>query len=411
MLPKSSRNGLIMLVPLLSLVFLMPIFYLKSFSAQISTSFTVNTSGDTPDVNLGDGICADGSGNCSIRAAVQEFVYIPGENYVILPSGSYVLYFLPITETLTINGAGSSSTIIDSTTGQYFVITNVTPSAEMTVTISGVTLQDGVISGDGGAIDNSENLALKDCVIQNNHATRGGGIFVRAGGSLIVDNCVFSGNVAAEGGAIYSAGTLTVTNSTFYNNAGEGGAIRNLGSMSISNTTFSGNVAGDFGAGIYSVSAFPSKISHSTITNNAADANVNGIGDGGGIYSDGSLLIQNVILANNIDYGGEAPDCGGGLVSNGYNLIKDLSGCTVTLLPSDLFGLDPLLGPLANNGGTTLTHALLPGSPAIDTGSCTDPDGNPVPFDQRGMPRPQGITCDMGAYEFGFRVWLPFIMR
>ncbi len=411
MLPKSSRNWYIMLAPLLSLVFLMPIFHLKSFSAQISTSFTVNTSGDTPDINLGDGICADGSGNCSIRAAVQEFVYIPGENYVILPSGSYVLYFLPITETLSINGAGSSSTIIESTAGQYFVITNVTPSVEMTVTISGVTLQDGVISGGGGAIDNSENLALKDCVIQNNHATRGGGIFVHASGSLIVDNCVFSGNVAVEGGAIYSAGALTVMDSSFYNNGGEGGAIRNLGSMSISNSTFSGNLTAYSGGGIYSVSTLLASISHSTVVNNIADFNGIGWGDGGGIYSDGSLLIQDTIIANNIDGTGEAPDCGGALVSNGYNLIEDLSGCGVTLLPSDLFGIDPLLGLLANNGGATLTHALLPGSPAIDSGNCTDPDGNPVLFDQRGMPRPQGVTCDMGAYEYGFRLFLPVIMR
>ncbi len=181
--------------------------------------------------------------------------------------------------------------------------------------------------------------------------------------------------------------------------------------MSISNSTFSGNIAGDFGAGIYSVSAFPSKVSHSTFTNNAADANVNGVGDGGGIYSDDSLLIQDVILANNIDYSGEAPDCGGALLSNGYNLIKTLTGCAVTLLPSDLFGIDPLLGPLANNGGATLTHALLAGSPAIDAGNCTDPDGNPVLFDQRGFPRPQGVTCDMGAYELGFQLYLPVIIR
>jgi hypothetical protein len=99
-------------------------------------------------------------------------------------------------------------------------------------------------------------------------------------------------------------------------------------------------------------------------------------------------------------------DCAGTINSAGYNLIENTAGCTISGdTTGNITGLDPKLGPLAlNPPGTTETHALQPGSPAIDAGNpagCTDASGNPVTTDQRGVPRPQGLSCDIGAYETG----------
>ena len=113
----------------------------------------------------------------------------------------------------------------------------------------------------------------------------------------------------------------------------------------------------------------------------------------------GMVTVNNTIIANSVGLG----DCRGvGFTSLGHNLDSDgscgLSG------PGDISGVDPLLGPLAVNGGPTKTHALLTGSPAIDAvpiADCTDPDGNPITTDQRGVPRPQDAACDIGAFEFG----------
>ena len=122
-------------------------------------------------------------------------------------------------------------------------------------------------------------------------------------------------------------------------------------------------------------------------------------------------------LKNSLLSGGDAPtgpDCAGTLTSYGYNLIEDTTGCTIDGDETgNIYGEDPLLGPLADNGGYTLTHALLRGSPAIDTASANDVDGNLVVVDQRGITRPQGLANDIGAFEFVDKVsfWLPIIMK
>ena len=110
----------------------------------------------------------------------------------------------------------------------------------------------------------------------------------------------------------------------------------------------------------------------------------------------GSLTLVNAIIANNT--GG---DCLFAVSSLGHNLDSD-GTCNLTAT-GDLSNTDPLLGPLQDNGGPTFTHTLLPGSPAIDAiplEACTDKDGNPITTDQRGVLRPQGAACDLGAFEF-----------
>jgi hypothetical protein len=149
------------------------------------------------------------------------------------------------------------------------------------------------------------------------------------------------------------------------------------------------------------------------VTGNFADADEVGGGAGGGIAFDGggSFNFKNSIIAGNTDIlpGPVAADgdCAGIVTSQGPNLMQGYDGsrCTVNGAPVLLGG--PLLGPLANNGGATKTHALLAGSPALDAGepgNCTDALGAPILIDQRGFGRPAfgglSVRCDLGAYEF-----------
>jgi hypothetical protein len=170
--------------------------------------------------------------------------------------------------------------------------------------------------------------------------------------------------------------------------ANGGGATAN-----ISNTTISGNVNSGFqGGGIINDGTLT--LSNSTVAGNSAD------GRGGGIHegSLGSLNVINTIIANNA--GGNCSIFSGSFVSLGHNLSNDTS-CPLSA-SGDLVNTDPQLGPLQDNGGPTLTHALQPGSPAIDAipvGACTDKYGNPITTDQRGVVRPQGSACDIGAFE------------
>src|SRR5262249_1701893 len=162
------------------------------------------------------------------------------------------------------------------------------------------------------------------------------------------------------GGGIWNSGTLMVSNSTLSGNGGgnRGGGIWNSGTATVSNSTLSGNIANcdDFsGGGIENSGTL--MVSNSTLFGNFA------IFGSGGIYNvTGTLDLRNTILAGNLVGGFGAPDLLGPLTSSGYNLIGNTSGGS-GYAPTDLLNVNPLLGPLANNGGPTLTHALLPGSP------------------------------------------------
>jgi len=142
-----------------------------------------------------------------------------------------------------------------------------------------------------------------------------------------------------------------------------------------------------------------------TITDNRAGAS------GGGAYCYGGVLYaKNSIVAGN--YAGmSVNDCDEGfgtVTSYGYNLVQNTGTCVFNAT-HDITGTAPSLGPLRDNGGDTWTHALLPNSPAIDWGSCTDINGDPVTADQRGKPRLGG--CDIGAYEYVLDVYLPLVLR
>jgi hypothetical protein len=210
-------------------------------------------------------------------------------------------------------------------------------------------------------------------------------------------------------------GTLTVTESTVSGNAtgddGNGGGILNSDTLTLNNSTVSGNV-GFFGGGILGEGS-------STINNTTVSDNTGLFGGGVFMFGGGGNVttLKNTIVAGNTltsmdpDTG---PDCfvsgPGSFTSHGFNLIGDLTACTFGPVASDITGMDPLLGPLQNNGGPTETHALLAGSPARDKGdpdNCKRVDGSAVTTDQRGATRPvdgdavPGAVCDIGAYEAG----------
>lgn len=320
-----------------------------------------------------------------------------------------------------------------------------------TINNSTFTNNSATSGAQGGAIQNNGVMTINDSIFTGNSTTatgqnsRGGAIAVQGAGELTINNSTFDGNSSKkEGGAIYrqpNAGTpvLAINNSTFTNNiansdsdaTGSGGALYLTGTGSvaitgsafsgnqtlltnggaidlstpttITNSTISGNTSGASGGGVYAsgVSTTIVTIDSCTIVNNTATASGGGVVRGS---ATNPVNLKNSIFANNTD-NGTAPNVQGAVVSQGYNLIEVTTGATFTGdTASNITGLDPNLGPLQNNGGVTFTHALLPGSPAIDKGIAGS-----LTADQRQQTRfvddlaianaSGGDGADIGAFE------------
>lgn len=206
------------------------------------------------------------------------------------------------------------------------------------------------------------------------------------------------------GGAIVNAGTLNVEACTFTNNAannvgsGQGGAILNTGgTVNVVNGTFSGNAARNGNGGAIASSSGTVNIVGSTFSGNSAQN-----GNGGAIANSSGNMLSLTLSAVAGNTGVTGPDILGAVTTDGgSNVVGDAAGSTGLTAPSDKLNTDPLLGPLASNGGTVQTFALLSGSPAIDIAACpTNPfTGAPLATDARGVSRPQGARCDAGSYE------------
>lgn len=289
---------------------------------------------------------------------------------------------------------------------------------DTTVFMSDLTITGGNSSSEfGGGILNAGILALQNATIVENSAFAGGGLHNT--GSLTIQNSTIMSNTAIGGGGIANyGGTLTVSQSTIHNNIATvsfGGGIQTNfnGVLTIENSTISGNQAGWNGGGIGTSSDYQVVITNSTIANNTADYDNGGLaGDGGGFSAFGTTIftLTNTIIADNQDASGGAPDCvalsGGTITSQGYNLIGDTTGCTLTTQATDLLDQNAMLDSLADNGGDTQTHALLTGSPAINAiPNGTNECGTTVTSDQRGFVRPQGVGCDIGSFEAGCPVF------
>ncbi|MBN2554772.1 MAG: CSLREA domain-containing protein [Anaerolineales bacterium] len=296
----------------------------------------------------------------------------------------------------------------------------------------------------GGGIHNFATAAIEaeDLVLAGNNAPgAGGGMWNNMAASAVVEGALVIVNTAGEAAGIYNAGSLEISGGEFRENvaAGNGGAllnvaggasylynsritnnsadlgggIYNLGLQHVYESEISINTAfGGFGGGAYNDGAFPGLLLHNvTVSGNMVVPP--GTAGGAGVYNHGAdLLIEFSTFAYNSpdgilnDTGGNVNmestilayhaggNCGGvSGPSVGYNL-EDMNTCDL-IEPSDLPMTNPLLLPLAMNGATTQTHALDPGSPAVDSGTpdmCTSND-------QRYIPRPGGMRCDRGAFE------------
>ncbi len=280
---------------------------------------------------------------------------------------------LSITEALTIDATALAEnvTIDANNASRIFNITTTGGFVFDGITLAGLTLTGGRTTGD--------NANFSD-------TTFSGGAIRSLTSILTIVQSTISGNSTtgdyADGGGIFASSVVTLTSSTISGNSttgnyASGGGIRTIsGDVTLTSSTVSGNSSG-FRAG--------------------------------GILSGGTTTITNSIVAGNTagsTLGGTGPDLVpvfGGTLTINYSLIGVADGLTITgggnLTGTAALPLDPLLGPLANNGGRTETHALLVGSPAIDAG---DPSfASPPDFDQRGAPfvRVFGGRIDIGAFE------------
>ena len=294
-----------------------------------------------------------------------------------------------------------------------------------TLTIIESTIADNDGDSSGGAIYNFLGAVdVFGTVFSSNNvgSGSGGGIF-NDSGTLSITDSTFSGNTTGNrgGGLFNGGGTVEVFGSTFLANTaiGFGGAIYNLdpGSVRVVNSTISDNESLDHGGGIRNLggSLF---LTNCTVTGNRSDMDDGGSGDGGGIATDvDTVCLYNTIVARNFrGTGGTLNDIDGQVDESGsfFNLVGDsaTAGGLLDGINDNIIGADPILGSLQDNGGLTLTHALLVGSPAIDAGSnaqALDADNFPLESDQRGEGFPRlidgnrdgTITVDIGAFEVG----------
>lgn len=313
------------------------------------------------------------------------------------------------------NNNGTPSDTITFLTGvDVMTLTHSLPSVTATIIINGNdTGGSTVIRANAAAgvafarifqVRSTGNLTLNNLNIRNGRCVSGcvtqenvGIIDPNVGGAILnhgtlsVTNSIFSGNssTSRHGGAIYNTGgaTLNVTNSTFSSNRagdfGSGGAIFNEGAMTMTNSTLAGNyVVSGSGGGLFNSATM-------TLLNVTLSNNYSSNGLGGGVLNNGTLNYSNTLIANSITGG----DCYNNSIigTNIRNLVEDNS-C------SPAVSGDPNLGGLAQNGGPTATYALLATptiSPAINAGD----NSTCASADQRGVSRPQGANCDIGAYE------------
>ena len=269
--------------------------------------------------------------------------------------------------------------------------------AMMTITdttISGNESSGGHAPGHGGGIANIGKLTIQNSVISNNSADpnlsdgSGGGIDNR-GALEILRSSIIGNRATFTGGGIAGGGTITdslISNNRTLLPPASGGGLSGDGFI-ITNCTIDGNQSVENGGGI----AGGGNIAHTTFSNNSANSN------GGAIYVTSPLELGNTILKAGAS-GVNIFNNGGTVTSHGYNVCSDNGGGFLNG-PGDQINTDPLLGPLQDNGGPTFTHALLPGSPAIDAG---DPQFTPPPYyDQRGPVywRVRNGLIDSGSFE------------
>jgi CSLREA domain-containing protein len=368
----------------------------------LAATFKVNTSEDT---SVTGGCTTEPV--CSLRDAIRAAgESTDPEDVVLVPAGSYPLsageLLVAGTGTVTIRGEGARKTTIDAQhKSRAFNL-----EADRSV-LEGLTVTGGVSDvtssaeepGDGGGIlaYEAEEAILRGVDVSGNTASQNGAgvsappegvnkTVVTIEGSTIAGNHVAGGAVEALGGGVYVLGKFTMVNSTVSGNSAESTAPIVQG-----------------GGVLLAIDPASTEGSEGTIVNSTISGNsvgVAGIGGGLSVYNpepmvggSAALSLKNTIIAGNTGPMGPS-DCGTvATVTSDHNLSGDAS-CMFTD-PGSKQNANPQLGPLQDNGGETDTLALLAGSPAIDAGT----NAGCPPTDQRGVSRPQGPGCDIGAFE------------
>jgi CSLREA domain-containing protein len=306
-------------------------------------SLVVDSPADLADASPGDGLCrSTGSGQCTLRAAVQETNAWPTTDAISIADG--------VDPTLTRTGADDDAVVGD------------------------LDLTDDVaIDGNGAVVSGGRRdrvfhvmagVTISDMTVRDGLATDGAGVR-NSGGNLVMDQVTVTANEGATGGGIRND---------------------NGGVLVMSNSTISGNVASTNGGAIYNTASGMIHLRFTTIAANSSGA-------GGALRVTGEVRAAGSIVESTSP--GSA--CSAPLTSEGGNVASDTS-CGFTD-PTDRQGVEARLGPLADNDGSTPTHAPLGGSPAIDLAPAVSPPCSSITADQRGMARPVGAGCDAGSVE------------
>jgi CSLREA domain-containing protein len=290
------------------------------------------------------------------------------------------------------------------------------------LSLIGVSI-DHNTGANGALYSGGSQLSILNSIIAGNQAPDGGGIICNDCTLTLTNSTVSSNTTTAFGGGVYvinPGATAIIKGSTIDNNVARFGAgvMNYSASTLVIDSTISGNMANEDGGGICNCQTGGTVgVYNSTITLNSADHDLNGSGFGGGLnngLTSGAMTVQNSIVADNYEsfffavagaYIPTVGECYGSLVTSGANLMDGYNTSRCSTIGSAVTLAGPKLGGLQANGGSTYTHALLSGSPAINAGplaGCTDNLGAPISFDQRGHPRPlpgSGGRCDLGAFE------------
>jgi CSLREA domain-containing protein len=438
-------------------------------SALVTTyNFTVNSTADTRDATLGDGVCADGNGVCTLRAAIREGNSHPtGITRITVPAGTYTLNLpgenedaafagdLDLTAAIVIEGAGAGSTIIDANhlDRAFEIFSRFSQVKNLSIVNGFLALSPS--RGFGGGLRCTVFALIDGVEISGSHFAGtwdllGGGAYltdmcvlihgdihhnapgVGAGAGLYVERTFIlsteihhnqSGDVAAGMFAHYAvlkrldvhhnvsrgefsaypAGGIWLYHSSLYdsllsaNDGTNGSALQLSGVGRVVNVTITGSPIESSVIGIPQAFNVPTSydLIHVTVSQNYL-YDLNSFGHTAFWFASTAGMGREIRLRNSLVSGNQyLPICTykPELVSLGNNI---LDCATVVTNPTDILTGEPLLGPLMDNGGPTLSLMPLPTSPAIDAvqgGGC-------LPSDQRGVPRPQGAACDIGAVEF-----------
>jgi hypothetical protein len=381
--------------------------YMTSSAAQASTWIVTKA--------------VDDGSNGTLRYAINNAAAgdtitfnLPNSSTILLTNSTQII----INRNLTIIGPGASQLIIDASKTSGADVFDIGGGAQ--VAISGVTLQggyDGIYvyssgtvaslsavtvrncSGEGIYNDIGTTLSLANSTVSGN--TQDGGVYLSFNTNGVISQSTISANGnRVDSNGVQTFGTLTISQSTVSGNP-NGGLYVSQGDLTVINSTVSGNgfAGGNSGGGLYSDAGSTTHVIASTIA-----GNVGLPGAGGGVSAyQSTITLKNTLISNNT--GGNCfYDVGAVFISAGHNLDND--GSCVLSDPTDLHNaIAGFAGGLADNGGPMQTIALLASSPAVDaipvtpTNYCTDLNGNPITTDQRGVTRPNGAGCDIGAYE------------